>query len=84
MECLPGSAFNYSNAAPVLTSGVIQRASKMKIDQFAKIYLFDPLEIELYWFWPGNGGPQNNGMALISLTSRDMAKVGQLYLQKGF
>lgn len=83
MDTLPGSIFNYSNAAPMLISGIIQMASNLSIDSFAKKYLFEPLGIQNYWFWPGNGGPQNNGMALISLTSRDMAKIGQLYLQTG-
>lgn len=83
MDTLPGTKFLYSNAAPTLISGLIQNASKMAIDTFAIKYLFEPLEIKNYWFWQGNGKPQNNGMALISLTSRDMAKIGQLYLQNG-
>lgn len=83
MDTLPGTRFNYSNAAPVLTTGIIQKAAKMNIDSFAKRYLFDPLGIEQFHFWAGNGGPQNNGMALLFLRSRDMAKIGQLYLQNG-
>lgn len=83
MDTIPGTKFLYSNAAPTLVSGLIQNASKMKIDSFVIKYLFEPLEIRNYWFWQGNGGSQNNGMALISLTSRDMAKLGQLYLQNG-
>lgn len=83
MDTLPGRVFNYSNAAPLLVTGIIQMASNMHIDSFAKKFLFEPLDIQNYWFWPGNGGPANNGMALISLTPRDMAKIGQLYLQTG-
>ena len=83
MDTLPGTKFIYSNAAPTLVAGVVQQASKMPIDTFAVKYLFNPLGIKKYWFWPGNGGPGNNGMALISLTTRDMAKIGQLYLQNG-
>lgn len=83
MDTIPGTKFTYSNAAPVLISGLIQNATKMNIDSFAKQYLFDKLDIHKYWFWQGNGGPSRNGMALISLTSRDFAKLGQLYLQKG-
>lgn len=83
MAVQPGTQFNYSNAAPVLISGIVQNASGLNIDQFAKKYLFDPLDIGKYRFWQGNGGPQNNGMAMILLTSRDIAKVGQLYLQNG-
>lgn len=83
MDTLPGVFFNYSNAAPLLVTGILQMASNMRIDSFAKKFLFEPLEIEYYWFWPGNGGPENNGMAMLSLTPRDMARIGQLYLQSG-
>lgn len=83
MDTVPGTKFIYSNASPTLVSGLIQTASKTPIDSFAIKYLFQPLEIKNYWFWQGNNGPQNNGMALISLTSSDMAKIGQLYLQNG-
>ncbi|MBK9270357.1 MAG: serine hydrolase [Saprospiraceae bacterium] len=83
MDTLPGRLFNYSNAAPVLVAGIIQRASGLNIDLFAKKYLFDPLGIKRFQFWQGNKGPQNNGMALLYLSSRDMAKLGQLYLQNG-
>lgn len=83
MDTLPGTKFNYSNAAPALISYIIQTASKMTIDSFTKEYLFKPLGIHQYWFLQRNGGPQYNGMALISLTSQDMLKLGQLYLQNG-
>lgn len=83
MDTLPGKVFNYSNAAPVLVSGILQQASGLPIDTFAKRYLFHKLNITHYWFWHGNGSASNNGMALISLNSRDMAKLGQLVLQNG-
>jgi uncharacterized protein (TIGR02246 family) len=83
MDTLPGRVFNYGSIAPVLVTGIVQNASKMKIDVFAKKHLFEPLDIDDYRFWQGNGGPQNNGLALLFLTARDMAKIGQLYLQKG-
>lgn len=83
MYTVAGTKFVYSNAAPTLVSGLVQSASKTPIDSFAIQYLFEPLEIIDFWFWQGNNGPQNNGMALIALTSRDMAKIGQLYLQNG-
>ena len=35
MDTAPGARFNYSNAAPVLTTGIIQAASGMRIDSFA-------------------------------------------------
>ncbi len=79
----PGTRFNYGNAAPVLITGIIQEVSGMDIDAFAKKYLFDPLDIEQFRYWGGNGGPANNGGALLFLTSKDLAKIGQLYLQDG-
>jgi CubicO group peptidase (beta-lactamase class C family) len=39
----PGTRMNCSNAAPVLTTGIAQKASGMEIDSFAKRYLLDPL-----------------------------------------
>ncbi len=83
MDTIQGTKFIYSNAAPTLIAGIIQISSGIPIDSFAIKYLFKPLEIDQYWFWQGNNGPRNNGMALISLSPRDMAKLGQLYLQKG-
>lgn len=83
MDAMPGTDFNYSNAAPVLITGLIQHASDMQIDKFAQKYLFDPLSINEVKYWDGNGGPHNNGLALLYLKTRDMAKIGQLYLQKG-
>jgi len=83
MDTIPGLVFNYSNAAPALVSAIIQKASGIPIDSFVNRYLFRKLGITRSWFWPGNGGPAKNGLALVSLTSRDMAKLGQLYLQDG-
>lgn len=36
MDTIPGKLFNYSNAAPVLVAGIIQQATSMNIDIFAK------------------------------------------------
>lgn len=83
MDTIPGSKFNYSNAAPVLITGLIQKASNKPINEFAKDFLFEPLSISKVKYWDGNGGPQNNGLALLYLRSRDIAKIGQLYLQNG-
>lgn len=83
MDTLPGTKFNYSNAAPTLITGIIQNASNRSIEEFAESYLFGKMGIRQYRFWQGNGGPRNNGMALLSLRTRDMAKIGQLYLQDG-
>ncbi|MBI1342181.1 MAG: serine hydrolase [Terrimonas sp.] len=83
MDTLPGTKFVYSNAAPLLVAGIIQWSSKMRIEDFAKRFLFGPLGIEQNRFWQGNGGPSENGMAMLSLSSRDMIKIGQLFLQEG-
>ncbi len=79
----PGTRFNYGNAAPLLVTGIIQQASGMEIDQFAKKHLFDPLGIEKFEYWSGNGKPANNGGALLYLRSKDLIKIGQLHLQDG-
>ena len=83
MQDDPGTGMAYSNAAPLLTTGVIQQASGMDIQDFAAEHLFAPLGITSWRFWQGNGGPEHNGAALLFLRPRDMIKIGQLYLQDG-
>ncbi len=79
----PGTSFQYQNGNPTLVTGLIQQASGQSIIEFAQNYLFEPLSITNYNFWQGNGGPENNGHALIYLRPVDLAKIGYLYLNKG-
>lgn len=82
MNFPPGSQFEYSSAASRLIAPVIARASGMPTLDFIDKYLFGPLNIDLYEFriMP-DGHPSLAG--LEGMTARDLAKFGQLYLNKG-
>jgi CubicO group peptidase (beta-lactamase class C family) len=78
----PGSLFNYSGGNTNVIGDVIQRASGMRLDEFADQYLFAPLGIERSWWWllrPDFVYASGD----LALVPRDMAKFGQLFLQNG-
>ena len=78
----PGHAFTYNSAAVHLLSAVLQGATGLSTQEFARRYLFDPLGIttakwELFQDGRANGG------AGLDLRPRDLAKLGALWLQGG-
>jgi len=78
----PGTKFSYNNKATNLLSGVVERASGMKLDAFLKRHLFDELAIsDVSWRTDAKGNPL--GMAGLQIKAEDLAKIGQLILDKG-
>ncbi len=78
----PGKRFNYNSGCTILLAGVIKHVSGMHADEFADKYLFRPLEINHRdWWRTADGLPQTH--AGLRLRPRDMAKIGQLYLDQG-
>lgn len=79
---LYGRNWSYCTAGVVLLGGVLERSTKMKVDAFAKNYLFDPLEIKNpEWQITPMGMPMTGGG--LHLKSRDYIKLAQLYINKG-
>ncbi|MBL6449280.1 serine hydrolase [Fulvivirga sp. 29W222] len=79
----PGTVSNYCTMAQVMVVEVISRSSGMSIDKFAKEYLFDPLQIKnVRW---GHTSDENviSAAKRLYMTSRDMAKIGQLVINNG-
>ena len=77
----PGTTFNYNSAAVHLLSAVIQ-VNAGGTAAFADTYLFGPLGIKNRdWEFDNRGIP--NGGAGLYLRPRDIAKLGQLILQRG-
>ena len=71
----PGRQFSYDNEASHLLSIVLTRAIKQDPRRFAQQHLFGPLGIENYsWLLDDEGNLQ--GSSGLSLTARDMAKIG--------
>lgn len=79
----PGKVSSYCSMGVILMTEIISQASGLTIDQFADKYLFDPLGIEnLRWGHTSEKNVITSGKRLY-MTSRDMAKIGQLILNEG-
>lgn len=79
----PGTRFNYSDGDASITGAVVASVADANLYRFARNALFDPLQMANHdWPYPDSAGRQPGGWAL-RLRPMDMAKFGQLYLQKG-
>lgn len=78
----PGTHFSYDLLEPGLLSVILTRAIKQDAVAFAQRNLFDPLRIKDYR-WVSDADGYLEGATSLSLTARDMAKIGALYLQRG-
>ena len=91
----PGTRFDYNTPQSDLVSAVLHNVSALDGERFAATHLFSALDIEHYeWAlvggsaallpgfqdWPGGFSPLGHG---LFLQPRDMAKIGQLWLQRG-
>jgi CubicO group peptidase (beta-lactamase class C family) len=77
----PGKVFAYNSTNAHLLSLIITKTTGLKALDFGKKYLFEMLGISNLQ-WDEEYGHTVGGYGL-QLTSRDMAKIGYLYLNKG-
>jgi CubicO group peptidase (beta-lactamase class C family) len=83
MHTLPGKESHYCTGGVVLLGEIISQASGMRVDQFARQHLFEPLGIKsAKWSYFKDDQKVDTGGHLY-LTSRDFGKIGQLVLQQG-
>jgi len=79
----PGAAFSFNPGTAHIAARVLVRTTGRSMSSFAREHLFRPLQIERFlWRIDGPGGGEL-GYSGLQLTARDMAKLGQLYLQGG-
>ncbi|MBT2302094.1 serine hydrolase [Variovorax paradoxus] len=79
----PGRKFDFNPGTAHLAARVVVSATGESVSQFAEKQLFRPLRIERYLWRIDRPGGSELGYSGLQLTTRDMAKLGQLYLQHG-
>ena len=78
----PGSRFLYNSMATFMLSAIVQKVTGEKVADYLQPRLFGPLGIEgIDWETSPEG--INAGGWGLRVKTEDMAKFGQLYLQKG-
>jgi CubicO group peptidase (beta-lactamase class C family) len=78
----PGTYFLYNTGATYMLSAIVQKTTGMKMVDYLETRLFAPLAIEGATWEESPEGINLGGIGL-SLKTQDIAKFGQLYLQKG-
>ena len=82
MVAEPGAFFSYWGGNQILLGEILKNASGMSVHEFAKEYLFKPLEITNYEWEFVNDGPQDAAGGL-KLSPRSMVKFGVTFLNEG-
>jgi CubicO group peptidase (beta-lactamase class C family) len=78
----PGTKFDYNSGNAHLLSIALSRRTGMPTDAYARKVLFEPLGIrDIRWIKDPQGVPA--GAFGLYMHTRDMARLGQLYLQQG-
>jgi hypothetical protein len=85
MVSVPGEKFNYCTGEAHLLSAILQKATGMETRSFANQVLFSKLGIEprMEALWPSDMQGVTFGGHDLSLTPRQMAKFGYLFLNQG-
>jgi CubicO group peptidase (beta-lactamase class C family) len=78
----PGTHFLYNTSATYMLSAAVQKATGQTVLDYLKPRLFEPLGIERPTWEASPQGVTAGGYGL-SIRTEDIAKFGQLYLQKG-
>ena len=78
----PGTHFLYNTAATYMVSAIVQKQTGETVLDYLRPRLFDPLGIENPTWGTSPQGITLGGYGL-SVRTEDIARLGQLYLQKG-
>jgi len=82
VELMPGTHFKYNSMASYMLSAILQKVTGKALVDFLEPRLFQPLQIKKpHWDTCPMG--INTGGWGMRVVTEDIAKLGQLYLQKG-
>lgn len=82
IEFKPGTHFQYNSAATYMLSAIVQSVTGEMVVDYLDERLFQPLGIKKP-DWDRSPDGINTGGWGLRVTTEDIAKLGQLYLQKG-
>jgi CubicO group peptidase (beta-lactamase class C family) len=81
---MPGAKFTYNSGISLMLGEIIYKTSGLRADKFAELYLFRPLGIsDTNYYWQKTAAEVVNTLGGLALRPRDMAKIGQLFLNGG-
>jgi CubicO group peptidase (beta-lactamase class C family) len=82
VECKPSLKFSYNSGNSQVIENILSKSTSHDFEWLVKNFLFAPLDIKTYHWdtYPNNGTPAWGG---LSLTTRDMAKLGTLLYSHG-
>ncbi|MFW9935407.1 MAG: serine hydrolase domain-containing protein [Candidatus Thorarchaeota archaeon] len=78
----PGEVWSYNGGCSHLLSAIISETTGLSMETLVRNRLFTPMGISVY-DWGVDPQGVSTGMAGLSLTLRDLAKLGYLYLNNG-
>jgi len=78
----PGTHFLYNSPATYMLSAIVQKVTGMKVVDYLRPRLFEPLGIENP-VWETSPQGVSTGAYGLLIRTEDIARFGQLYLQKG-
>ena len=81
-ERKPGTGFKYDSCATHMLAAIAERKSGRKLMDFLREKMFEPIGIEKAWSTTSPHGIACGGWGM-NMTTREIARFGQLYLQKG-
>ena len=82
MASEPGIQMVYNTGSMQLLTAIITRTTGLKVEDFARKYLFSPIGISNF-IWSADSQGINYGGGQLLLSPMDMAKFGYLYLNNG-
>lgn len=81
-EVDPGTRWSYSSGDTMLLSGVLEQATGMPADEYARTKLFDAIGMEQVEWWR-DAREHTLTYCCLDTTTRDFARFGLLYLRGG-
>ena len=78
----PGTQFMYNSGASYMLAAIVQKVTVQSAHEYLKPRLYEPLGI-VNATWTTNDEGVNMGASHLRLSTKDISKFGQFYLQQG-